>query len=106
MGQAGTGKEKRMESRDMQAVITKMRADFTVVAEHRREAKEWTAEDEADIAAAIRRSIEEQDLNALASWSRWLADLSAWVTAWNLICRGSEARMREAARANKLKGQA
>ncbi len=95
-----------MEARDMQAVITKMRADFTVVAEHRREAKEWSPEDEADIAAAIRRSIEEQDLNALASWSRWLADLSAWVTAWNLICRGSEARMREAARANKLKGQA
>ena len=95
-----------MESRDMQAVISKMRADFLVVSEHRREAKEWTAEDEADIAAAIKRSIEEKDLDALASWSRWLADLSAWVTAWNLICRGSEARMREAAMANKLKGQA
>ena len=51
---------------------------------------------EGEIMAATGR----KDAAMLACWSRWLADLSAWVVAWNLICRGSEARMREAARAH------
>jgi len=89
-------------------LIAKMRADWLVVAESRRSSGDWTEEDERDIAQAIKAAIEAKDRNALACWSRWLADLSAWVTAWNLICRGSEASMKSAARAERLrqKGEA
>ncbi len=85
----------------MQSLITKMRADWTVVAEFRTASKEWTAEDEADIGQAIKAAIDAKDRALIACWSRWLADLSAWVAAWNLICRGSEAAMREAAKKHK-----
>jgi hypothetical protein len=80
-----------------------MRADWLVVSEARRASGDWTADDEADIAHAIKVAIAAKDRNALACWSRWLADLSAWVTAWNLICRGSEASMKSAARAERLR---
>ena len=35
----------------------------------------------------------------------WLADLAAWVTAWNLICRGSEAAMKRKAKEAREKQQ-
>lgn len=89
----------------MDALIAKMRADWVVVAAARRESGDWTEQDEQEIGEAIKAAVAAKDRNVLACWSRWLADLSAWVTAWNLICRGSEKRMREAAMANKLKGQ-
>ena len=85
----------------MQELIAKMRADWTVVAAHRVAAKEWTTEDEIEIGQAIKAAIDAKDRNAIACWSRWLADLSAWVTAWNLICRGSEAAMRAEARKHR-----
>ena len=85
----------------MDALIAKMRADWLVVAENRRQAKEWSAEDEIEIGQAIKAAIETKDRNAIACWSRWLADLSAWVTAWNLVCRGSEAAMRTEARKHR-----
>ncbi len=87
----------------MDALIAKMRADWIVVAEHRRAANEWTVEDEIEIGQAIKAAIDAKDRNIIGCWSRWLADLSAWVTAWNLICRGSEASMRAAAKASKAK---
>lgn len=83
----------------MDAVIGKMRADFVLVAASRRESGEWTEADEKEIGAAIKAAIDKKDQAMLACWSRWLADLSAWVTAWTLVCRGSERRMREAAKA-------
>lgn len=82
-------------------LVAKMRADWSVVAQFRRDSGDWTESEEADILAAIKAAIDAGDRNAIACWSRWLADLSAWVTAWNLICRGSEAAMKEAVRANK-----
>ena len=85
----------------MEAVIAKMRADWTVVANSRVESGDWTAADEAEIGAAIRASIDAKDRNAIACWSRWLADLACWVVSWNLICRGSEARMKAAAQEAK-----
>lgn len=87
----------------MQALITKMRADWTVVAEHRTASNEWTPEDEIDIGQAIKAAIDSKDRIQIACWSRWLADLSAWVVAWNLICRGAEASMKAAAREHKDK---
>jgi hypothetical protein len=88
----------------MQELIDKMRADWSVVAAHLVAAKEWTKEDEIEIGQAIKAAIDAKDRNAIACWSRWLADLSAWVTAWNLICRGSEAAMRAAANEHKANG--
>ena len=86
----------------MNAVIAKMRADWTVVSEARRASGEWSAQDEAEIGEAIKAAVASKDAASLACWSRWLADLSAWVTAWNLVCRGSEQRMRNAAKAHKM----
>jgi len=94
----------RDEGFAMQELIDKMRADWSVVAAHRVAAKEWTKEDEIEIGQAIKAAIDAKDRNAIACWSRWLADLSAWVTAWNLICRGSEAAMRAAAKEHKANG--
>lgn len=88
----------------MDAVIAKMRADWAVVSVARREAGEWTAQDESEIGDAIKASIAAKDAAMVACWSRWLADLSAWVVAWNLVCRGSERRMREAAKAHREQG--
>ncbi len=82
----------------MDALIAKMRADWVVVAAARRESGDWTEQDEQEIGEAIKRAVAAKDRNVLACWSRWLADLSAWVTAWNLVCRGSEACMKAAAR--------
>lgn len=83
------------------AVIAKMRADFSLVAEARLASGEWSDQDKAEIGAAIKSAIMNKDLVMLACWSRWLADLSAWITAWNLVCRGSEVSMRNAAQAHK-----
>jgi len=82
-------------------LVAKMRADWSVVAQFRRDSGDWTESEEADILAAIKAAIDAGDRNAIACWSRWLADLSAWVTAWNLICRGSEAAMRAEARKHR-----
>lgn len=84
----------------MQAVVAKMRADFVLVAASRRGDGMWSEQDAADIGAAIKAAVEAKDKALVACWSGWLADLSAWVTAWNLICRGSERRMMEAAQAH------
>lgn len=82
-------------------VVEKMRSDWAVVAQNRRESGDWTESEEADILAAIKAAIDAKDKTLIACWSRWLADLSAWVTAWNLICRGSEAAMRTEARKHR-----
>jgi hypothetical protein len=82
-------------------VVAKMRSDWAVVAQNRRESGDWTESEEADILAAIKAAIDAKDKTLIACWSRWLADLSAWVTAWNLICRGSEAAMRTEARKHR-----
>lgn len=82
----------------MDAVIQKMRADWAVVATERKALGDWSETDSLEIANAIRLAIDENDRDAIACWSRWLADLSAWVTAWNLICRGSEAEMKRKAK--------
>lgn len=89
----------------MDALIAKMRADWVVVAAARRETGDWTQQDEQEIGEAIKAAVAAKDRNVLACWSRWLADLSAWVTAWNLVCRGSESSMKAAAREQRAKAQ-
>lgn len=83
------------------AVIGKMRADFAVVSEFRLGCGEWDDAYVADLGAAIKTAIDERDEVMLACWSRWLADLAAWVVAWNLVCRGSERRIHEAVKAHR-----
>lgn len=77
-----------------QSVIQKMRADFARVAEVRKQRGDWTAEDEAEIGAAIKAAIDKGDPDMISSWALWLADLAASIAAWDLIVRGSMARMR------------
>lgn len=84
---------------DMDDVIKKMRADYVLVAARFLETGEWSKEHEQKIGAAIKGAIASDDRLMLACWSGWLANLSSWVTAWNLVCRGSELRMREAVQA-------
>lgn len=78
----------------MKAVVAKMRADFARVAEVRKVRGDWSAEDEREIGAAIKAAIDKQDPDMISSWALWLADLSCSIAAWDLIVRGSVARMR------------
>ena len=55
------------------AVIAKMRADWSVVSASRKGSGDWSDADEADIAAAIREAIKAKDRTVIACWSRWLA---------------------------------
>lgn len=82
----------------MQRVIEKMRADFVRVAEVRKERKDWTEDDEREIGAAIKAAVDKGDPDMILSWAAWLADLSSAIAAWDLIVRGSMARMRYQAR--------
>lgn len=82
----------------MKRVVAKMRADFAKVAECRRVRGDWSDADEAEIGNAIKAAIEKQDPDMIHSWALWLADLSASIAAWELIVRGSMARMRAQAR--------
>lgn len=91
------GMEKRMDD-VMKQVVAKMRADFVRVAEHRKAREEWSVEDEQEIGAAIKAAIDKADPDMIHSWALWLADLSASIAAWELIVRGSVARMRAQAR--------
>lgn len=79
----------------MKAIIEKMRADFVLVGEDRIQSGQWTEQDYAEVGAAIKDAITayqadkdnaKQSAAAVLSWARWLADLSAWVTAYRMIC--------------------
>lgn len=89
----------------MKATIEKMRADFVLVGEDRIQSGQWTEQDYAEVGAAIKDAIstyqaakkalatqpgnddvEPYSAAAVLSWARWLADLSAWVTAYRMIC--------------------
>lgn len=82
----------------MDKVIAKMRADFVRVAEVRKARQDWTEEDEREIGAAIKAAVDKGDPDMILSWAAWLADLSSAIAAWDLIVRGSVARMRAQAR--------
>lgn len=81
----------------MQKLIEKMRADWGVVAEDRRERGEWTDEDEKDIGAAVKAAVESGNEDLIGCWARWLADLAATTVALRSIAVGIEGRMRAAA---------
>lgn len=89
----------------MEQQIAKMRADWARVAEHRVKSGEWTEADEKEIGLAIKAAVAAKDPDMLACWAAWLADLSASISAWDLIVRGTMARMRAAA-AKQLEDQA
>lgn len=78
----------------MELIVKKMRADFEVVANARREAGEWSAEDVKEFNAAIRSAIEGKDIMAIALWARWLAELATGVVFFNMVIRTAEAGMR------------
>lgn len=90
----------------MQKIVTKMRADFARVAEHRVKTQDWTEADEREIGAAIKAAVDKGDPDMIHSWALWLADLSASIAAWELIVRGSLARMRHQARTEREAAQA
>lgn len=60
----------------MEAVISKMRADFVIVATLRRESGAWEDADEAMAGTAIREAIERDDRELIYCWARWLAILA------------------------------
>jgi len=89
----------------LQKVVAKMRADFARVAEHRKKTRDWSESDEAEIGAAIKAAVAKGDPDMIHSWALWLADLSASIAAWELIVRGSMARMRHQAREEREAGE-
>lgn len=61
----------------METVISKMRADFVIVASLRRQSGDWSDADEAMAGTAIRDAIEKDDRGLIFCWARWLAILAA-----------------------------
>jgi hypothetical protein len=70
----------------MKEIIAKMRADFVLIGEDRIQSGQWTEQDFEDIGAAIKEAIDSNEPTQVLTWARWLADLSAWVTAYRLVC--------------------
>lgn len=79
----------------MKSIIEKMRTDFVLVGEDRIQSGQWTEADYAEHGAAIKAVISAYQSDkdpakataaAVLQWARWLADLSAWVTAYRMIC--------------------
>lgn len=71
----------------MQQIIAKMRADWSVVAQDRRDAGEWSAEDEAEIGNEIKAAIASKDADRICCWGRYLADLSALALGLKVIAK-------------------
>ncbi len=82
----------------MKTVIDKMRSDFVRVAEVRKQRGDWSEADEKEIGTAIKAAVDKGDPDMILSWAAWLADLSGAIAAWDLIVRGTLARMRTQAR--------
>ena len=73
-------------------MIEQMRADFPDAARQ----EEWSAQDQAEIGAAIREAIAANDAEAQAYWSRELARAAG---EWRAFCarvREAEERMKKA----------
>lgn len=90
----------------MKTVIDKMRADFVRVSEVRKQRNDWSEADEKEIGAAIKAAVEKGDPDMILSWAAWLADLASAIAAWDLIVRGSLARMRYQAREERERREA
>jgi hypothetical protein len=85
----------------MNEIITKMRADWTIVAQDRRACGEWTETDEQDIGEAVKAAVASGQQEQIILWSRWLGDLSASTIALKAIILGIDTRIRDAARKHR-----
>ena len=70
----------------MKSIIEKMRVDLVVVGEDRIQSGQWTRQDFDEIGDAIKSAIHSNESTQIMTWARWLADLSAFVTAYRLVC--------------------
>lgn len=78
-------------------MIEQMRLDFPAAAK----AEEWSAEEQADIGAAIKAAIAAKDAEALAYWSKRIADGAARWRAWCERVRAAEAAIKAEAEAKR-----
>lgn len=89
----------------MDQMIKKMRADFELVGKARCESGEWSTDDFAEFGRAIKAAIDGRNVDAMALWARWLADLSAGVVFFNMVVRSAEAGMRAKAAEQRAAGK-
>jgi hypothetical protein len=85
----------------MNEIITKMRADWAVVAQDRRACGEWTECDEAEIGEAVKSAVTAGHQEQIILWARWLSDLAASTVALKAIILGIDTRIRDAARKHR-----
>jgi hypothetical protein len=85
----------------MNEIITKMRADWVVVANDRRACGEWTEADETEIGDAVKAAVTSGKQDQIILWSRWLGDLSASTIALKAIILNIDTRIRDAARKHR-----
>lgn len=78
-------------------MIEQMRSDFPLAAQ----AEEWTAEDQAEIGAAIKAAIDAGDAEAVGYWAVVLAEAAARWRSWCDSVRKVEAAMKAS---SKMKG--
>lgn len=53
----------------------------------------WTADDQAEISAAIRAALDAGEPEILACWQAWLEDMSG-LDRMTTLCRAAEARIK------------
>ena len=82
----------------MQKLIEKMRVDWPIVAEDRRQCGQWTEADEAEVGEAVKAAIASKNQEMILCWARWLGDLAATSVAMKAVSVALGLRMREAAR--------
>lgn len=83
----------------MELTISKMRADFGLVAKACKESGEWSDADVAEFGAAIKAACERKDDACIILWARDMAIRANDCLYRQLVVRGIEASMRARAAA-------
>ena len=76
------------------ALIDKLRADFRLVADHRRQSGDWTEDDERQIGESIKASIAAGNPETICMWALQFSDLAHVITTCAMAIRIAEGRIR------------
>ncbi len=80
----------------MSAVIEKMRADWRVVAEDKRQRGEWSEADEKEVGDLVKAAVASNDESLVTCWARWLGELAGAILLLRLVARGTDANIKRA----------
>lgn len=80
----------------MSIVVEKMRADWRVVAEDKRQRGEWTEAEEKEVGDLVKSVVASNDDGLITCWARWLGELAGAILLLRLVARGTDANIKRA----------